>query len=74
MGTRSTQTVGAAVATRAIEAALRSGKLSLEALSNLLEAVDDDLNAYGMANFRIVEGEGEHDEHWVGWTRELEDP
>jgi hypothetical protein len=71
MGTRSTQTVGAATATRALEAALRSGKLSHEALSRMLEAVDDDMNCPESSNFAIVEGQGEHDDQWWCWVHDL---
>lgn len=67
MGTRSTQTVGAATATYALKAALDSGKLSLGALADLLEIMDDDLNHPRARNFTVVSGPGKHDAEWTAW-------
>lgn len=71
MGTRSTNTVGAATAIYAIVAALGSGRLSREALSNLMEVVADDLESHGAYNFRIVEGLGADDDFWIAWRERL---
>lgn len=64
MGTRTTQTVGRAVATLAIERALQTGKLSNETLSAMLEAVVDDREYVGGFNFTIVQGDGPDDTYW----------
>jgi len=71
MGTRSTQTVGAATATRAIEAALKSGKLSLMALGDMLETVSDE-SSPGSYNFQVVDGQGADDDWWVRFREELQ--
>jgi hypothetical protein len=67
MGTRSTQIVGAYTAIRAIEAALRTGKLSNEDLGNILEIVADS-ESPGSVNFTVVSGLGEDDDHWLPKT------
>lgn len=64
MGTRTTNTVGRATACAAIEAALKTGKLSNDTLSTLLEAVIDDREYCGGFNFTVVQGEGPDDPYW----------
>ncbi len=67
MGTRSTRTVGATTATRAIEAALRSGTLSHEALAQMMEILSD-TKSPGSDNFIIVDGIGADDDVWFPET------
>ncbi len=64
MGTRTTNTVGRATATLAIERALQTGKLSCETLSAMLEAVVDDQEYVGGFNFTVVQGDGPDDKYW----------
>jgi hypothetical protein len=69
MGTRVTQTVGAATALWHISKALVARKLSNEALGDILEIVSD-AKTPGAFNFRVVDGMGADDDAW--WPRDHE--